>query len=386
MATDLVQAGQQGEIQEAHPGRVRGIIEAMEELKAIRTFVANELSKDTDYGKIPGAGDKMVLLLPGAQKISAFFNASPGYHYERIDLGNGHLECVVTTRLISRANGMVISEGLGSCSSMEKKYRWRGSAMSCPKCGAAAIFKSKEKPEFYCWRKKDGCGAIFRLNDPSIVSQGNGQPVENPDIHDVRNTVLKMAVKRSLVAAAMSLGCLSEIFTQDIEDTYDLDEYEAPSAPVAPTSPSGKLTNDSGFGRTGVYASPEDTAIYARATREFCEDANARWADSLTGHGGFQGEVKDLIHPHRMHYHLLKWSVATKRLAPVQMTTDSQSGEPVAKASVEQVKQMVAIVYAREPEAIGAEAEAYYEKLCAEARAKMAAEDEEVYSQEGGRE
>lgn len=44
--------------------------------------------------------------------------------------------------------------------------------------------------------------------------------------YDGANSALKMAQKRSLVSAALSLGCMSDSFTQDIEsDTEDGDAY-----------------------------------------------------------------------------------------------------------------------------------------------------------------
>jgi hypothetical protein len=54
---------------------------------------------------------------------------------------------------------------------------------------------------------------------------------------DGANSALKMAQKRSLVSAALSLGCLSDAFTQDIESEGDeAQAYFAkePSAPITP--------------------------------------------------------------------------------------------------------------------------------------------------------
>ena len=198
---------------------------AIETLKALRTFVAAELVEGVDYGEIPGTGKTKTLLLPGAQKIALYFNCYPTYEVQRIELGNGHLEVFTTCRLRHRGSETTAAEGMGSCSSMEKKYRYRSPERVCPVCKKAAIrfFKGDERrrPEFYCWAKLAGCGAKFQEHDPAITSQPTGQ-VDNPDIHDVRNTVLKMSMKRAGVSASLNLGALSEIFTQDIEDTYDL--------------------------------------------------------------------------------------------------------------------------------------------------------------------
>ena len=55
---------------------------------------------------------------------------------------------------------------------------------------------------------------------------------------DGANSALKMAQKRALVSAALSLGCLSDMFTQDIEsDTSDASVYYPPKDPNKPVTP-----------------------------------------------------------------------------------------------------------------------------------------------------
>jgi hypothetical protein len=45
-----------------------------------------------------------------------------------------------------------------------------------------------------------------------------GEKMENPDIADTYNTVLKMAKKRAYIDGILSATAASDIFTQDIED------------------------------------------------------------------------------------------------------------------------------------------------------------------------
>ena len=53
--------------------------------------------------------------------------------------------------------------------------------------------------------------------------------------YDGANSVVKMAQKRALVSAALSLGCVSDMFTQDIEsDTEDGEVYFKNKDPEAP--------------------------------------------------------------------------------------------------------------------------------------------------------
>lgn len=56
--------------------------------------------------------------------------------------------------------------------------------------------------------------------------------------YDGANSALKMAQKRALVAAALSLGCMSDSFTQDIEsDTEDGEAYFTGKDPDKPITP-----------------------------------------------------------------------------------------------------------------------------------------------------
>lgn len=235
---------------------VQRIIQAMDDLKAIRTFVANELKEGLDFGTIPGTSDKKVLLLPGAQKICMYFNVRPIFRVKRIEIGIGkpeywgHLEVYVETDIVSRDSGKIVGAGVGSCSTMETKYRYRKMERTCPNCGKATIHKGKKfkptDPEtWFCWKKKGGCGATFNINDPEIINQEEGQK-ENENIHDQRNTCLKMSKKRSLIDATIGLGCLSELFTQDLDDFFDLEvpkekppEQSSQKAPEEPKSEAG---------------------------------------------------------------------------------------------------------------------------------------------------
>jgi hypothetical protein len=73
------------------------------------------------------------------------------------------------------------------------------------------VRRSKEGDGHYCWKKQGGCGWTGRVNQPS-------GKVDNPDLADQKNTVLKMAVKRALVAATITAIHASDMFTQDLED------------------------------------------------------------------------------------------------------------------------------------------------------------------------
>jgi hypothetical protein len=199
----------------------------------VREAARRIMRKDQHYGIIPGCGKKPTLLKPGAEILLKIFNIATIFTNETIDLGGGHRECICTCKAVHIPTGRVISQDLGSCSTMEDKYRYRTQQRTCPQCGAETIGKSKEEygGGYFCNAKNGGCGAKFAKGDPAIENQEVGK-VENPDIANTYNTVLKMAVKRAKVAAALSCTCASDIFIQDVED-YTNPAFSTPARPAA---------------------------------------------------------------------------------------------------------------------------------------------------------
>ena len=184
-------------------------------VKKVREVQRELMVEGQHYGRIPGV-DKPTLLKPGAEMLGLAFQLAPDFAcIEHRD--SEHLEVVVTCTLYHAPTGTKLGSGIGSCSTMESKYAYRNGQRSCPECGVAAIRKSKDKPEWYCWRKIDGCGKTFGINDKTITEQVVGR-VANPDLPDQYNTVRKMACKRAHVAATLFVCGASEIFTQDVED------------------------------------------------------------------------------------------------------------------------------------------------------------------------
>lgn len=221
-------------------GTAQEVRETMAELKAIRTFIAEEMVDGLDYGIIPGTGDKKNMLLPGAQKVNMFFNVYPEYDVQPQELGGGHVEYVVKTALVSRVTGRRVASGVGSCATMEKKYRYRDAE--------AEVTDAPVPRAYWDLKKTDPKAAQALIGGPDyktvkvdgswLIAKKTGEKVENPDIYDIRNTVLKMAKKRSLVDASIGLGCLSELFTQDLEDIFDIQVSGAGSAGPTSLSPS----------------------------------------------------------------------------------------------------------------------------------------------------
>ena len=180
------------------------------------------------YGTIPGCGNKPTLLQPGAEKLAMTFKLAPDYTIDERDMEGGHREYVITCRLMNTA-GALVGTGVGSCSTMESKYRYRNVA-DYEVTDEAIPKDAKERKAEY---RKQGYGMKKVDGDWCWVQYKDSAKTENPDIADTYNTVLKMAKKRAFVDAVKSTTAASDIFTQDIED---LPRPES-AAPATATEP-----------------------------------------------------------------------------------------------------------------------------------------------------
>jgi hypothetical protein len=219
---------------------VMNVALAKQRLQEFQAFIRDYLVEGEDFGKIPGS-PKPCLLKPGADKLCELYGLTDDYEFiERVDdhdkgIYDYTIKCIIT----DRRSGLLVSTGLGSCNSLEQKYRWRDSKRLCPQCGKDAITKSKEEygGGWFCFAKKGGCGAKFSPNDEAITGQPIGRAI-NEDVADQKNTILKMAKKRSKIDATLSATRSSGVFTQDVEDMPHAAQEPPPSE--APPEPSPK--------------------------------------------------------------------------------------------------------------------------------------------------
>jgi hypothetical protein len=193
------------------------------QLLAITEFqgvVRAHLKEGHDYGTIPGT-PRPTLLKPGAEKIVKLLSLADTYEQSYVlrDWEKGFFAYEYKCFLTHIPTAKIWSQGEGACNSKEDRYRWRMAERVCPACGMGAIIKGKAEygGGWLCFKKKEGCGAKYPEGDPAIEGQAVGR-IENPDPYSQVNTILKMAKKRSLVDAALAVGRLSDLFTQDIED------------------------------------------------------------------------------------------------------------------------------------------------------------------------
>lgn len=181
------------------------------ELALVQSFFKEVMTPDIDYGVIPGT-DKPTLLKPGAEKLCELY----GYAItlasldEEKDNATGFYRVRATVRLVSKATGLIIAEGVGEANTMEARYRWRWLAdYKLPKDFSTA-------------------GLEFQTRTSKRGSSFKVYKVENDDPFTLWNTVLKMAKKRALIDATLSATRLSGMFGQDMEDIQAWQEKGVP--------------------------------------------------------------------------------------------------------------------------------------------------------------
>jgi len=208
---------------------------------------------------------------------------APSYTWTETDMANGHKNFVTKCILTHISSHEVYAEGLGSCSTMESKYRFRDEEKKCPKCNAAAIIRGKKEygGGWICFNKKGGCGAKFADGDQSIEGQKTGR-IEYDNPADFYNTALKMAKKRAHIDATLTATAASDIFTQDIEDMVDNGTLKptisdairestnnVPQRPPAEHIPATETKHASPAERSDEATAAQKRALYAKANAKF---------------------------------------------------------------------------------------------------------------------
>lgn len=181
------------------------ILEIEEQVQLIQQLLRKVMRQDVHYGTIPGT-DKPTLYKPGAEKIGLTFRLAASFDVQSVNLPGGHREYTVTCRLTAR-DGTPVGEGIGVCSTMEGKYRYRWDATGAPV--PSEYWDTRDQsllggPAFVA-RKVKGTWQIFQRVD-----------YDNPA--DYYNTVAKMAKKRAHIDAILTSTAASDIFEQDLDD------------------------------------------------------------------------------------------------------------------------------------------------------------------------
>lgn len=230
--------------------------------QAVIDFTNKMMVKGTDYGVIPGTGTKPTLLKPGAEKLASLFGLSP--HFDIADSvldwtgadHGGEPFFYLQYRCTLYRGDLLVGQGLGSCNSWEKKYRYR------------TVYPNRATPD------EKATGRLETRNGRNGAYQV--YVIKNADPADVMNTIDKMAQKRALVAAVLIAVNASEMFTQDIEDYSDIvdgswepatDKPQAkPTAspgpsPSGPSYADGSPVDDRALSHYRQYVSEHDGAV-----------------------------------------------------------------------------------------------------------------------------
>lgn len=186
------------------------------QVSLLQKVMHSVMKENEHYGVIPGC-KKPSLYKPGAEKLGVTFRLVPHFDIKRSEMPNGHREYEVICHLMHAPTGQSFGDGVGSCSTMEAKYRYRtGESKLTDKPVPKAYWDDPARSN-----KHLGGAGFTAKKDPAngrwvIAIQGEKVEHENPA--DYYNTVLKMAKKRSHVDAILTATAASDIFTQDVED------------------------------------------------------------------------------------------------------------------------------------------------------------------------
>ena len=164
---------------------IQQVAQTMQKITQFQKVIQQTLRQNHDYGIVPGT-DKPTLLKPGAEKILMMMGLRSEFEIvdSTRDFEDGFFQYQVRCKLFK--GELLITEGLGSCNTKERKY-------------------AKQDP------------------------------------FSIDNTVLKMAKKRALIDATLLVASLSDIFTQDLED-MDLEGQQVSSQKKYYTDQDGTIS------------------------------------------------------------------------------------------------------------------------------------------------
>ena len=215
---------------------------------------ANGSPTGADYGSIPGV--KLIVFKEAIQKIESAFGLGTGnplLEKEEMLIVAGenritHWRITAKVPIVNLDTGGIVAVGIGTCSTAESKYRFRGTERKCPKCGKETIIKGKSEfgGGWLCFTKKGGCGIKFKDGDPEIEAQEFGK-TENLNPVDVLDTCIAMAVKRATGRAVLNVTGMSKYFRlpEEIEDEgHNFHNGNTEQEPAKPKKNYKKMTED----------------------------------------------------------------------------------------------------------------------------------------------
>lgn len=209
---ELVQYQPQA-VEEYRPRILMAPGEAREIDQALRDMMKAVLHEGTDYGVIPGTGNKPSLLKPGAEKLLQWFGF--GHTMERVEIEHSPAgerlgvtyRCTVT-KAMPDGRVIVVATCEGYAGYDEDRF-----------------FSTAEDSRAKAERKERANAEKYRRP----VNPSKWEYITE-DFKAPWNSVIKMSQKRALVGAALQATSGSTLFTQDVEDNT---EPAAPGASIA---------------------------------------------------------------------------------------------------------------------------------------------------------
>ena len=269
----------------------------------IQQIMAAAMKEGEHFGCIPGCGDKPTLLKPGAEKLCLLFRLAPAYDVEERQHEGGHREYRVTTTLTSITSQVLIGQGVGACTTLENKYRFRA--------GAAELTDRPVPRAYWDLRQDDpakaqeligGKGFTVKKVDGQgwMVAKG-GEKVETDNPADHYNTVLKMAKKRALVDAVLTTTAASDIFTQDLEElNASLATLTAQTPAQSPAQPASVRSAPESVPATAQTAQPSVAAVTV-------ESESVEFRQTQIHFGKNRGMTLADLTPQQLHWYEAEW-------------------------------------------------------------------------------
>lgn len=179
---------------------IETIANTVQKIGQMQAVVQKTLKNGQDYGEVPGT-NKPTLLKPGGEKICMLFGLNPEYEFLQSTEDYDKEFFSYNIRCTLFRNGQPVAQGVGSCNSKEKKYRF---------------INVDDIPENYVGYSEQITDKYGRVK----------YKINNVDVCSLVNTILKMAKKRAFIDAVLQVASLSEVFTQDLEDMKDFIQQE----------------------------------------------------------------------------------------------------------------------------------------------------------------
>lgn len=190
----------------------------------VQGLLQTVMKQGVHFGTVPGTKGKS-LWKAGADKICLAFRLRPEFTEDVHYLDSGHMDASYHCRLVHIPSNKIVSEGVGSASTLETKHRYRYEEV---------LTKIPVPKEYYKGRDPDKLLSVLRTKKIDIPDNCELIPLqnktdgkvyigfkirgENQNPGDLYNTVRKMGKKRAFVDAAITAVAASDMFTQDLED------------------------------------------------------------------------------------------------------------------------------------------------------------------------